>query len=235
MVCHSRAAGFVLGLNTAQMNRVSDRGTARINQLEALDQLGLFRQNHAAHWEVLKERGRHLGGLLTAALPRGALTPLAECCLKPLGKALEQQIEARRARIGRGMEKNPNVQSLPRDPDEYPRLVDPADRSASLEARARSYLHANCAGCHVEAGGGNSAINLHINTAREAMKLIGIAPLHDRFGLTDARLIAPGAPERSVLYERLKRRGKGQMPPLASTQVDEEATRLIGDWIRAMK
>lgn len=44
MVCHSRAAGFVLGLNTPQMNREHDFGGIRDNQLRAWNHVGLFRQ-----------------------------------------------------------------------------------------------------------------------------------------------------------------------------------------------
>src|SRR5207248_2348110 len=34
------------------------------------------------------------------------------------------------------------------------KLAEPADASQPLEARARSYLHANCGHCHFEHGGG---------------------------------------------------------------------------------
>ncbi len=44
MFCHSRAAGFVLGLNTRQMNRVHDYGGSRDNQLRTLNHIGLFRE-----------------------------------------------------------------------------------------------------------------------------------------------------------------------------------------------
>ena len=124
---------------------------------------------------------------------------------------------------------------LARHPDEYACLADPSDEKAALEKRARSYLHANCAHCHVEAGGGNSAIDLHVNRPLDRMRLVGEKPLHDRFGVADALLVAPGSPERSILYQRLSRRGAGQMPPLASHQVDEEAVRLVREWIRRMK
>src|SRR5207247_1811687 len=33
MVCHSRAANYVLGLSTMQMNKLHDYGSARVNQL----------------------------------------------------------------------------------------------------------------------------------------------------------------------------------------------------------
>jgi uncharacterized repeat protein (TIGR03806 family) len=42
MVCHSRAAGFVLGLNTLEMNRDHDYGGVIDNQLRALDHVGIF-------------------------------------------------------------------------------------------------------------------------------------------------------------------------------------------------
>jgi uncharacterized repeat protein (TIGR03806 family) len=42
MNCHTPAAGFVLGLNTRQMNRTHDFGQAKDNQIRALDHLGVF-------------------------------------------------------------------------------------------------------------------------------------------------------------------------------------------------
>ena len=42
MTCHSRAAGFVLGVTGAQLNREHDYGGVRDNQLRALDHIGLF-------------------------------------------------------------------------------------------------------------------------------------------------------------------------------------------------
>jgi putative heme-binding domain-containing protein len=67
------------------------------------------------------------------------------------------------------------------------------------------------------------------------MKLFGARPQHDTFGIDNAMLISPGDPERSILLQRLSRRGRGQMPPLVSTVVDEGAVALFRDWIREMK
>ena len=50
-------------------------------------------------------------------------------------------------------------------------------------------------------------------TPLDKMRLIDEVPIHDRFDIPDARLVAPGSPERSVLYQRISRRGTGQMPP----------------------
>ena len=42
MFCHSRAAGFVLGLNAAQMNKDHDYGGVVDNQIRSLDHIGIF-------------------------------------------------------------------------------------------------------------------------------------------------------------------------------------------------
>jgi len=48
-------------------------------------------------------------------------------------------------------------------------------------------------------------------------------------------LIAPGDPDRSILLQRLKRRGPGQMPPVVVSTVDQQAVSMIHDWIKGMK
>jgi uncharacterized repeat protein (TIGR03806 family) len=111
------------------------------------------------------------------------------------------------------------------------RLVNPYDAAQNLEARSRSYLHANCSSCHVEAGGGNARIRLNIEQSREQMQLLDVFPQHQTFGLPAALLIAPGDPQRSVLYARISRRGPGQMPPRGTHVVDHQAVQLIHDWI----
>lgn len=166
MVCHSRAAGFVLGLTTLQMNKEDERGGS---QLRRLERLGVFEQ-------------------------------------KP-----------------------------PKRDVDYLRLANPYDAAADLNLRARSYLHANCAQCHVWAGGGNSAIDLHFSTPRQNMQLVGVPPVHDRYGIREALLVAPADPSRSVLIHRVGTTGPGRMPPLASSVVDQAAVRLLSDWIRQMK
>ena len=120
-------------------------------------------------------------------------------------------------------------------PDKYRKLVDPYDPKADLTLRARSYLQSNCAHCHVEAGGGNAQINLEFNVDLKKMNLIDVKPQHDSFGIKDAKLIAPGSPERSILVHRMNCRGPGQMPPLATSLVDREAVDLMREWIRSLK
>jgi glucose/arabinose dehydrogenase/mono/diheme cytochrome c family protein len=123
---------------------------------------------------------------------------------------------------------------LPRRREDRPRLVNPYETQAPREARVKSYLHVNCSTCHVKEGGGNARMELGLATPVGAMRVIDEVPMHDRFDIADARLVAPGSPERSVLFQRISRRGTGQMPPLMSTEVDRQAVGLIADWIRGL-
>ncbi len=116
MVCHSRAAKFVLGLSVEQMHRTqtyhhADGSAVDAPQLETLAGLGLFGET----WKMPNEI---------------------------------------------------DVQ----------KLVDPYDAKQDIDRRARSYLHTNCASCHVEAGGGNSKINVDFFTTAEKMNRNTLTP-----------------------------------------------------------
>jgi len=78
-------------------------------------------------------------------------------------------------------------------------------------------------------------MNLGFGTATNQMNIFGARPQHDTFGIKNAMLVAPGDPDRSILLQRLKRRGRGQMPPIVISTVDEQAVALIQDWIQGMK
>lgn len=116
----------------------------------------------------------------------------------------------------------------------FKQLVDPYDKSQDLNARARSWLHANCSSCHVEAGGGNAQMELEFTVPLEKMRAFNTTPIHQTFDLKDPKLIVPGAPDRSVLIHRIGLRGAGQMPPLASTRVDEKGLWLMQDWVKSL-
>lgn len=169
MFCHSRAAGFVLGLTTSQMNRQHDYGGVRDNQLRTFSHIGLFK--------------------------------------KPMKKT----------------------------PSHYRAYPDPLNATADLNTRVKAYLQVNCAMCHVSDGGGNSLMELGFATPMAKAKIIDEAPIHDAFGIGDAKLVAPGDPKRSVLYHRITLRGEGQMPPTSSNLVDENGAKLISEWIQHLK
>jgi hypothetical protein len=77
-------------------------------------------------------------------------------------------------------------------------------------------------------------MELGFTTPVNKMRLIDEIPTHDRFDIANARRVAVGSLERSVLYQRISRRGSGQMPPLSTTEVDKKAVKLIADWIRGL-
>ena len=68
----------------------------------------------------------------------------------------------------------------------------------------------------------------------ERAKMIDELPVHEDLGLPNARLVAPGSPESSVLYQRITRRGEKQMPPVSTNLVDEQGARLIKEWILSL-
>ncbi len=115
-----------------------------------------------------------------------------------------------------------------------PRLTDPADVSRPLEARARSYLHANCAHCHVDGGGGSVDLRLPFSVTDDEMKAIGVRPTRGDFALPDAQIIKPGDPRASTLYYRMAKFGRDRMPHLGSDRPDETGLDVIARWIAGM-
>mgnify|MGYP001823476438 CR=1 FL=1 len=114
---------------------------------------------------------------------------------------------------------------------DFPAMVDPRDASFSHSRRARSYLDANCAFCHQPGGPAPGDVDLRFLTPDAATHLIDERPTEGDVGLGDAWRVRAGVKEQSVLWERMRVRGDHQMPPLATTELDEEAVELIGDWI----
>ncbi|MCC6848891.1 MAG: PQQ-dependent sugar dehydrogenase [Deltaproteobacteria bacterium] len=123
---------------------------------------------------------------------------------------------------------------LPARPASLPRLADPSDATASLDARARSYLHANCGHCHRPQGGAPVQINLLAETALASTFICGALPQAGDLGVPGARIVSPGHPEQSVLWLRAALRGQQQMPPLATLIEDAEGSALLADWITSL-
>ena len=209
-VCHSRAANYLLGVTTSQLNRPGTNGE---NQLARWEREGLLKFDHAkteggewrAELDKLKLSDVAMQAKLDTVLPSAIQRPSASA--SPL---------------------------LPHAPDALPRLPDPRDEHAPLHARARAYLQANCAHCHVRSGGGNSAMQLADYIADAEMEIVDGTPLHATFGIPDAKLVAPGNPGRSLLIHRPAVRGTGQMPPLGTLKPDPDGVALLARWISSL-
>ncbi|MDB5310371.1 MAG: gdhB [Gemmataceae bacterium] len=124
---------------------------------------------------------------------------------------------------------------LPAVPEKLAKLADPRDPKADLDARARSYLQANCSHCHRKWGGGNAEFQLLATLDLKDTGTIGVKPGQGTFDLKDPRLIVPGDPDRSMIHHRMTRLGLGRMPHIASTVVDEQAVALVREWIKGME
>lgn len=165
MVCHTSAAGFVLGVELAQLDHdlVYPSTNRRANQRATLEHIGLL----------------------------DADAPGPEPLVAPHG-------------------------------------------DGDLEARARSYLHANCSNCHRPGGRTPSAMDLRAGIPLRAAGICDVVPDSHDLGLADARIVAAGDASRSVLPARMRQSGLLRMPPLATLVVDEAGAGLVHDWIEAL-
>lgn len=213
MACHTRAAGYVLGLTTEQLNKHHDYGNdVKLNQLEVFERTGVLKTDWVSKAkDALREELQAEGNSQTAIAER-----LNEA------KPLDGQLKPRSDRM------------LGRSPEAFSKLSNPYDATQPLEQRARAFLHANCAYCHVEAGGGNAKIDLSIYPDLKGMKIVDVPPTHHTFGKSDARLVAPGNPDRTVLLHRVGLRGPGQMPQLSTSIVDAAAVEMLRDWVKSL-
>lgn len=119
--------------------------------------------------------------------------------------------------------------------EDLPKLVDYRDGAHSLESRARSYLQANCAHCHMKWGGGNAEFQLVAALPLADLGIVGARPGQGAFGLEDPRIVVPGVPERSMLWHRMQRTGLGHMPHVGSNVRDEAGVELLRQWISTLR
>lgn len=113
-------------------------------------------------------------------------------------------------------------------------LVSSHDKKAKLETRARSWLHTNCAHCHRRHGGGSVPLMLNADLPTTETMLMNEKPTRGELGLTNARVIAPGRPEHSVLVSRIARAGSAHMPMIGAREVDPHGFELLWDWITSL-
>ena len=124
--------------------------------------------------------------------------------------------------------------ALPAPPDELPRLPPSDDASVGLYERARAYLDVNCSNCHQPEHALNVSLDLRASVPLDAMAICDVVPNAGDLGLTDARILAPGAAESSTLAHRIGMVGPGAMPPLGKGRVDEPGAEMIAEWIDSL-
>jgi mono/diheme cytochrome c family protein len=112
----------------------------------------------------------------------------------------------------------------------FPRLD---EKDASLNRRARAFLHSNCSGCHQPGAGGYGPADYRWDIPLENTNACDQKPAGTQLGRFDINLITPGDPENSMIYRRLSRTDDYSMHPYRST-VDEEGRQLIYQWIESL-
>jgi uncharacterized repeat protein (TIGR03806 family) len=120
---------------------------------------------------------------------------------------------------------------LSRPVAELPALVNPTDPRMAPSVRARSYLQANCAGCHLEGGPTRATMDLRFATPLPQMRVCDAPPVAGTLGIDGARLLVPQHPELSLIHLRMNRREAHQMPPLGTALIDTAGTTLVANWI----
>ncbi|MFM7929290.1 MAG: hypothetical protein ACKO9Q_16410, partial [Pirellula sp.] len=210
MVCHSRAANYTLGLQTSQLNRTYESDTSSQNQLTVFENMGLLKVNPQQFVHSPKPK----------TTPSDSPSP-------------DESIMIQAAKLPQ--RPTPSDSSiLPALPSALPKLANPYDDTEPLDARVQAYLHSNCASCHVPAGGGNAAMELSHPTEWSKMGILDATPKHHDLGIAGAKLVYPGDPDKSLLLRRISIRGKDQMPPVASNEVDQRAVGLVRQWIQGL-
>lgn len=105
-----------------------------------------------------------------------------------------------------------------------------AASAATVEDRARAYLHANC---HRPGVNGQGGLDLRMDTTFPAANVRGKKPQYGSAGIPDAmnpEIVAPGTPDRSVLLARVKSTAaQRRMPPISSHVVDEGGAMLLSE------
>jgi uncharacterized repeat protein (TIGR03806 family) len=113
----------------------------------------------------------------------------------------------------------------------YAKLVKVTDMSASLETRVRSYLDANCAHCH-RPNGVQAFFDARFDTPLASQNILN-GPVHNNFGIANAREIAPGSVERSIMHLRVNTNSIAKMPPLARNVIDTNFVPVLAQWINS--
>jgi uncharacterized repeat protein (TIGR03806 family) len=139
--------------------------------------------------------------------------------------------------VGNQLETLARIGLFENPPPMRPAYPAPTDTSASVEERARSYLHINCAICH-RPGGNFTDFDARFDTPVADMLLCGEPAgkaVPDMYMLTDPLRLDPGHPERSVVSLRMHSLDSTfRMPQIGSRVVDDDGTKVVDDWITSL-
>lgn len=101
------------------------------------------------------------------------------------------------------------------------------DDPVSLEEKVRSYLDANCAHCH-QPEGVRALFDARYDTPLVAQGLVNGKTAEP----SSNKILRPGDPAGSLLFQRLSTLGPGQMPPLAKNQLHDRAIQELQSYLQ---
>lgn len=119
----------------------------------------------------------------------------------------------------------------------YPGQLGSPPASATLEQKARAYLHANCAFCH-RPGGTFAVFDLRYDTLLKDSKICNTTI--DKPAIPSAPdktlEMKPGSSDSSVLWLRMKELdpSRGRMPQIGTYVADTDGVSLVGNWIDSL-
>lgn len=120
------------------------------------------------------------------------------------------------------------------DASMFAAMPNPSNTTATLESRAKAYLDTNCSVCHRPGGPTPLNMDLRYSTPVAQMNIVGVAASLPT--ASGALRVAPGNHAESDLWKRAASIDSTiRMPTLGSTLVDEQAIKLLADWIDAQK
>ena len=127
--------------------------------------------------------------------------------------------------------------AAPPEAASLPAFVDPMGTAGTLDQRARSYLHGNCAHCHRAGGGAGKSGLVFLATETDPAKF-GVCKVPAAAGPGAGGRphdIVPGAPDDSIILYRMNSLDPEiKMPELPNRVIDKAGVQLIHDWIAAM-
>ena len=122
-------------------------------------------------------------------------------------------------------------------------------KGATLEMRARSYLHANCSHCH-QPGGTKDAmgvdqvpIDFRFDTPFAKMGICNVPPSKNNYGYPNVMILSPGPQDlgqfgelsKSMISIRMHSKTDGvRMPQLGTKVPDKLGTEIVDEWIKSI-
>lgn len=102
------------------------------------------------------------------------------------------------------------------------------------EQRVSSFVHSNCAYCHNPAGPARGSLDFRWQV-QEQWNACNKDPEISTLGVEGAKLIAPGHPDKSIIYKRLNTTELYRMPPIGRTTIQQDVVEFLGDYINEVE